>query len=123
LFDFKHMNDEVHKAYTGVSNRRILENARRIYNELRRPMIARIPVVPGYNASVDNVRATTSFITTYLGRDVTMHLLPYHRLGISKYVRMEKKQPMEEIMPPSEDDMQVLLEVIENAGLEGKIGG
>ena len=52
LFDFKHMNPEMHKKYTGVSNELILENARKIHHEMSIPMRARVTLVPGLNDSL-----------------------------------------------------------------------
>jgi pyruvate-formate lyase-activating enzyme len=37
--------------------------------------------MPGHNDSVDNIKATAKFVTTELGMDVKVHLLPYYKLG------------------------------------------
>ena len=51
-YDIKHINSDLHKKYTGVSNELILENLRRL-NKIFSPIIVRIPVIPGYNDSSD----------------------------------------------------------------------
>jgi len=123
LFDFKHMDACAHKTCTGVNNERILENAQRIYHELKKPIHARVPVVPGYNASCDNIKRLATFIINQLGRDVEVHLLPYHPFGRDKYKSLEMSYPGEDISPPTDTHMQTLLAIIEEIGLMGRIGG
>lgn len=123
LYDFKHMNAAAHKAYTGVANDRILENAKRIYHELKKTIHARVPIVPGYNDSHENIKELAVFITTQLGRDVPVHLLPYHNLARDKYARLEASYSCEDVKPPKDEHLQALLAIIKENGLAGKIGG
>ena len=123
LFDFKHMEPAKHQEYTGVPNRLILENAKRIYRELRRSMWARIPVVPGYNSTKENIRATAEFISRELGSRVKVHLLPYHKMGEVKYKRLEREDGVLHIEPLEEEKMEELKKIVESFGLETVIGG
>jgi len=123
LYDFKHMDPVEHKKHTGVSNDLILDNAKRIYHELSIPMLARVPVVPGYNDSVENIEATARFIASELGTSVKVHLLPYHKLGEVKYERLEKPGKATSIEPASDEHMAKLQKIVESFGLETFIGG
>jgi len=123
LYDFKQMDPLEHKKYTGVSNSLILDNAKRIYHECHIPMLVRVPIVPGYNDSVENIKATARFVATELGMDVKVHLLPYHRLGETKYERLECASKSASIQPPSEKHVLKLKEIIESFGLTVYIGG
>jgi pyruvate formate lyase activating enzyme len=123
LFDFKYMNPKEHKKSTRVSNELILENARKILHELAIPMLARVPVIPGYNDSLTNLEATIKFITKELSDSVKVHLLPYHRLGEAKYERLEKVSKSTAIQPPSEEYMAKLQQMVERMGLQAYIGG
>lgn len=123
LYDFKHMDAAEHKKHTGVSNELILDNAKRIYHELSIPMLARLPVMPGYNDSEENIKATASFIASELGKSVKIHLLPYHKLGEVKYQRLEKPGKATAIEPAGEEHMQKLQKIVESFGLEAVIGG
>lgn len=123
LYDFKHMDPEVHKRYTGVSNEVILENAKRIYQELNLPILARIPIIPGHNDSEENLTRTARFVSTDLGNGVKVHLLPYHKWGQTKYERMEQPQKTPEVQPPSDGDMEAVLGVFLSFGLTVSIGG
>lgn len=54
LFDLKIMDAMQHQRYTGVSNRIILENLKRIAGS-RTPVRIRIPLVPGITDGDDNI--------------------------------------------------------------------
>jgi pyruvate formate lyase activating enzyme len=117
------MDPARHKQYTAVSNKLILDNAKKIRLELNLPMLARLPVIPGYNDSLDNLNAAARFIANELGREVKVHLLPYHRLGETKYERMEKPGGCVRIEPPGDERMQELKQMFESYGLTVLIGG
>lgn len=123
LYDFKHFTDSEHKKFTGVSNKSILENAKRICHELKVPIAARIPVIPGYNDSIDNINSTARFIATELDKSIKVHLLPYHRLGEGKHIGLEQPDNGFSSTPPSEEHMNELKEIIESYGLTVVIGG
>lgn len=123
LYDFKHMDTKEHERGTGVSNSIILDNVRKIYHELSIPIWARVPVIPSFNDSANNIEATARFIATELGDSVKIHLLPYHRLGETKYERLEKKDKCSSFEPPDEQQMLSLQKNVESHGLIAKIGG
>ena len=82
LFDLKLMDDDLHRHYTGVSNRNILKN----YQALARsdvPFITRIPVIPGVNDSEENYRATCEFMIKNGAQRI--ELLPYNKAAGAKY--------------------------------------
>lgn len=120
-FDIKHMDALVHKELTGVSNELILENARRA--SAMRPMIIRIPIVPGYNDSDDNILATARF-TAELGENLKrIELLPYHKFGTQTYTRIGREYKLKDVEPPSDDHMKRLKEIVESCGVGAQIGG
>jgi pyruvate formate lyase activating enzyme len=123
LFDLKHMNSEKHLEYTGVPNNLILENVRKIYHELKIPVRARIPVIPGYNDSNENIHATARLVATELGKSVPVHLLAYHQLGETKYERLGKDGENLSITPPTNEHMLELQKIVSSYGLDTYIGG
>jgi pyruvate formate lyase activating enzyme len=123
LYDFKHMDPMEHQRLTGVSNERIMKNATRICRDLAVPMWARVPVIPGYNDAPENLVATARFIAADLGDSIKVHLLPYHRLGETKYERMEEPGKSISVQPPSEERMGEIGEVFESFGLTVHLGG
>ncbi len=123
LYDFKHMDSEMHKKGTGVGNELILENAERVFREAKKKMAARVPVIPGFNDSEENMRALSEFIVSRLDTSVKVHLLPYHRLGESKNDRMERSEGRMQAEPPSDAHMEKLRAIVAGFGLEAVIGG
>ena len=117
------MSSDKHREYTGVRNELILENVRKIYHKLKIPVWARIPVIPGYNDSVQNIDATAKFVANELGTTVPVHLLAYHRLGESKYERLFREINNVSICPPTDDHILELQKLINSYGLETHIGG
>ena len=121
LLDIKHMDNTQHEKLTGVPNTYILENIKHIAVDLKVPVIIRVACIPGYNDSPENILATTKFAQT-LGKDVLVNLLPAHRLGESKNESLGQENKCE-IIVPSDEHMQDLKKLVEDAGSPCKIGG
>ena len=84
ITDIKHMDPEIHRQLTGRSNEQVLHNIRELVR-LGKRLVIRTPVVPGYNDSDENIRATAAFIRDKLGnRIIQYQLLPYRKLGTEK---------------------------------------
>ncbi|MDY6918323.1 MAG: glycyl-radical enzyme activating protein [Chloroflexota bacterium] len=84
LYDIKIMDPQAHKEYSGRSNELILDNAKRIAG-LGKKMRIRIPVIPGRNNTVENMRETGEFIRGLGDVVLGIDLLPYHPYAGSKY--------------------------------------
>ena len=96
LFDIKHMDSAEHEAQTGLSNRHILENFRILAEEFPDlPILARTPIIPGFNDSEQAVTAIAQFLKPY--ERVEYEMLPYHRLGTQKYQFLDRPVPMGEV--------------------------
>jgi len=123
LLDIKHMNGKKHQEYTGMSNELILENAGRIAAAGTAELSVRIPVVPTFNDTPEEITAIAVFARS-LEHVKRIHLLPYHRLGQDKYDGLGREYHMEAVLPPSGNRMNQLLAAAEAAsGLECQIGG
>lgn len=101
LFDMKSIDDEVHRAYTGVSNGLILDNLRMLAADARTldKLIMRMPLIKGVNDSDEIIRRTGELYKELGIKRV--NLLPYHSLGMSKKrnvggTQEEFEQPTEE---------------------------
>lgn len=86
LFDLKLMSDELHRKYTGKSNRLILENYRRL-REDKVAVIPRTPLIPGITDTTENLGAIREFLLEQGMADQHV-LLPYNTAGQIKYVRL-----------------------------------
>lgn len=122
LLDIKHMDSKEHERLVGVPNEVILDNIKYIYHTLKKKVVIRVPTIPGCNDSDDNIRATAEFVKNELGGDVSVHLLPYHRLGESKNESLGREMDLT-IDIPSDEHMQHLKGIVEAYGLTCQIGG
>jgi pyruvate formate lyase activating enzyme len=119
--DVKHMDDSRHVQWTGVSNRVILENIRRAARENH--LILRIPVIPGFNDSAENISASAKFVKELGNNVVRLELLPYHPFGIHKYGELERLYPLESATPPPDGHMEELRGMVRSFGVDCEIGG
>ena len=104
-FDLKIMDEEKHKKYTGLGNAGILANARRLA-ATGANILFRQPFIPGVNSGEDNIRATAEFIQSLGREDISLQLMPYHRMGTSKYDALDITYEMADlaIMPAEQVD-------------------
>ena len=121
LMDIKHTNGDKHREFTTKDNALILENAVHIAKEAH-SLIIRTPVIPTFNDTEEEIRSIAEFARS-LGTVKEMHLLPYHRIGSDKYAGLGRNYTMAHIEPPKKEHMQRLLEVVNSAGIQGRIGG
>lgn len=121
LMDIKHMDSKKHKEFTSQPNERILENARRIAKSGVK-LIIRVPVIPTFNCSKEEIRDIASFARTLDGVD-ELHLLPYHRLGEPKYEGLGREYLMKDVGSIPGSHMELLKRTVEEVGLKCKIGG
>ncbi|SDK01354.1 glycyl-radical enzyme activating protein [Natronincola ferrireducens] len=120
LYDLKHMKEEEHQRFTGVSNMTILNNLNKL--ALIHPNIhIRIPIIPGINNDEENIGATGKFISS-LGLN-RVSILPYHHVGMDKYNRIEEIYKIPEILEPSDEEMQGIAKVLKTFKLNVMIGG
>lgn len=120
LYDLKCMDSALHKQVTGVPNELILENAVKIAAAGGRFWI-RIPVIPLLNDSEEHFEKYCSFLSVIKKSLDIVQLLPYHKMGVSKYDRLLKKEKIFVAEPPRDDLMQERKAQLEACGLHAKI--
>ena len=116
FWDLKLMDPERHRRFTGVDNRLILENLKRV-PELKVPTVVRIPVIKGVNCEKGNMEDTFSFLRKYVP-DTSLELLPYHRFGEEKYRQLGLTPPGNEFSVPSEEELEQWKALAEAKGLK-----
>ena len=89
LFDVKHWDRGWIGRVTGGNGERIQENFRRLSLLAAEKITARIPVIPGYNDSEEDLRKMFAWISSCGVKRAD--LLPYHTLGVDKYSQLGRK--------------------------------
>lgn len=86
MMDLKVMDDDMHRHWTGVSNRLIHENARQLM-AMDIPFIIRIPLIPTVSDRAENFRQTAAFLQGAKNL-LRVELLPYHVTAGAKYAML-----------------------------------
>lgn len=118
LYDIKHMDTSEHILGTGQNNALILENARKTAAMVRTWL--RVPLIPGFNDSEENIRRTAEF-----GREIgaeQVSLLPYHEWGTPTYERLGREYTLWGLEKPSDARIARAKEICEAAGLKVAVG-
>ena len=121
LWDIKHMDRDKHTEYTGVSNELILDNLRFVSEE-NIPLYLRLPLIPGYNDSEDNLLDLCNFAKTLSSLE-EIHLLPLHHLGRIRYAALGREYPIEGIPLIKEEKLDEMKRLVESTGLKCNIIG
>lgn len=122
LFDLKHMDDTLHRVWTGVGNEPILDNLRRLIAAYA-PVTVRVPLIPGFNATVENVQAIGAFVAGLEGDVPHVDLLPYHAFGRSKYTALALPYPWQAHERLTDHQVGELADALRGQGLNVTIGG
>lgn len=120
FFDLKTIDETDHKKLTGVSNKLILEN----YEKLAKAtcnVTVRIPIIPSLNDTDKNIDLTIEFLKR-VTPGCHVSLLPYHRLGTSKYDKLDMTYQLDNLIPPSNEAMQALKQRFKSQGFHITIG-
>ena len=121
LYDLKLMDQAAHVRYTGVSNKLILDNLRRL-GQVSRTIWLRVPLVPGVNDTPAEMEAMARLAASVPSvRQV--NLLPYHATGLAKFRRLGAEYRLGEIASPGRDKLEEAARPFLARGLNVKIGG
>ena len=121
LYDLKVMDDDAHLRLTGFSNRQILAN---LENLSRRgcEIVIRVPLIPGLNDGEDALRTLGVYVAE-LPHTHPIDVLPYERVGVEKYARMNLAYRLPDVMTPDAAAAAKAASILENYGLDVTVGG
>lgn len=88
LFDIKHTDPVMHRKYTGVDNRLILENLKTLCASSN-PFVVRIPLIPGVNDTTENMSEIIRLLKYAEGLE-RVEILRYNKMAGAKYVMIGK---------------------------------
>ena len=118
LMDLKLSTDEEHRRWTGVSRSRIKENIAN-FAKCGREVWIRMPIIPGVNATEEHLKREADELLS-VGFTGLVELLPFHRLGESKYGALGWEYPFAETEPPTNERMEELRGVMKSFGMHVK---
>ena len=120
LFDIKGIDPMRHKKNTGKSNEVILQNLH-LLSEMRKPMIIRVPVIPGYNDSDEELNGIADLLSTLKSVE-RVDILPEHEFGRIKYEQLDLEYRLKPC-PVSAERQDAIRVMFEAKGFHTQIGG
>ncbi|AQS59086.1 trans-4-hydroxy-L-proline dehydratase activase [Desulforamulus ferrireducens] len=120
LYDLKLMDPELHRQYTGVDNKLILENLQKL-SARGGNIWLRLPLIEGVNMNREHINQVISFT-----RDLNIslvNLLPYHDIHRAKYSRLARPYAHHLMTTPSEEKIEEIKSLLETHQFKVKIGG
>jgi glycyl-radical enzyme activating protein len=110
LFDYKETKEKLHKEFTGVSNKSILENLNRL-NKEETNIILRCPVIPEINDRNDHFDGIINLSEKH--KNISeIHIEPYHPMGRAKNRRFGLEEIKKVFSTPSEEEIEKWLTYI-----------
>jgi pyruvate formate lyase activating enzyme len=119
-YDVKLVDAQKHQHYIGVPGDVILENLEALARA-RAAVVIRFPVIPGVNDGDAEIAALAALLARLNLRRI--HLLPYHKIGVEKYRRLNRPYLMQGVEPPSPERLKHIAGWFEGQGFTVRIGG
>ncbi|MGA7303799.1 MAG: hypothetical protein WBW88_02945, partial [Rhodothermales bacterium] len=128
MMDLKLMSPDKHRAATGSSNERILENAVHLAKKAV-PIVFRTPIVPTVNDDPEEFGQIAAFVGELVhlraeagngvaAAPITLELLPFHKLAGDKYRSLGMEYRAANFDTPTQETMNTLARLAEDSGLQ-----
>ena len=115
LLDLKTWDPARHRRLTGMDNGPTLAFARRLAQR-NRPIWLRYVLVPGLTDDLDDIAKTAEFVSG-LGNVERVDVLPFHQMGKYKWANLGIEYTLQDVEPPTTDQVERALDVYRKAGL------
>jgi len=122
LYDVKCLSGKQHILSTGVNNSPILANLSRLA-EAGEEIIVRLPIIPGFNDAVEQMEEVADYLDRLGPTVLQVDLLPFHSWCQDKYRWLGMDWQFRETESMAVSDVDDLLDVLEEKGLNTTIGG
>lgn len=118
LYDLKHIDSEEHKRLTGVNNERILKNMIGLF-QIGANVTVRMPFITNMNDSREALEKAIKFveIVSKHGNLKGIEVLPYHKLGVSKYKQLGLKYSIDEDFGYTQKQLEEIEEFLKKFNL------
>jgi pyruvate formate lyase activating enzyme len=121
LYDLKIIDDASHKKYTGVSNKLIIDNLKKLLQDGKR-LSLRVPLIPGVSDTEDNLAQLAELVEPFIN-SVAIDFLPYNKFAESKYSRFNEKPKLGKLESQSDDELNKIIIDFEEKGFEVSLRG
>jgi glycyl-radical enzyme activating protein len=120
LYDLKGIDPKHHQDDTSVSNKIILDNLKHLAS-MGKPIIIRLPIIPGHTDSEENIKSTAEFLSQLKSVE-RVDLLAYHKFGIVKYGQLGREYKLN-TESPTKEQMDYITDILWQHGLNVQLGG
>jgi pyruvate formate lyase activating enzyme len=115
-FDLKIMDSKLHKGVTGVSNKKIHLNLKKLSQRNVEKITICVPIIPGINDYLENIKKTVNLCTENGIKKI--RFLKYHEWGRGKYEELGRQYLLNKKLKLQEDDLKTFEIVARDAGLQ-----
>jgi len=84
IMDLKHIDTDMHRKYTGISNKKIKENIGKAMEQHPKVWI-RTPLIHGFNTNETYIKEFIAFYKQFNCANVSFEMLQYHEYGREKW--------------------------------------
>ena len=120
LFDIKGIDAEKHRKNTGVGTEKIHANLDMLM-EMGAQIVLRLPMIPGYNDSPEDLRLLRDFLREKRGKYQYAEIMPYHNLGVGKSRALGRA--VDEDVPSGKEFSAQWAEFLRASGAEIRVSG
>lgn len=127
LYDIRHMDPQIHRTLTGLSNERSLAGARFIGTEIHRQAAKtewwiRTPLIPGATATIENIRSIGRFIAQQLeGTPTRWELCQFDDRCKDRYASLGMRWQYDDAGPLTSEQLSQLATHAKESGVDSSI--
>lgn len=121
LYDVKFINRQKHIQYTGVDNKRILENLEKL-SQQKTNLYLRCIILDEVTSD-DDINSLIKWLIEKKIIPEVINLLPYHHFGKDKYRRLQRPIQEHAFLEPSSKTLEAIKKLFEQSGFQAIIGG
>jgi pyruvate formate lyase activating enzyme len=118
-FDLKHMDPKRHAELMGVPFDVILHSLKTVAAR-KIPITIRLPLIPDYNNSEENLTATARLVKD-VAPDAVVNILPYHKYGANKYATVGMTYALDGLRENTSEELDRAKELFESFGLKCEV--
>ncbi len=120
LYDLKIINADLHKKYTGISNKRVFYNLKKLITGSNNIEL-RVPLIPGITDTESNINDSANYISN-LSTIGEVTLLAYNPLNRDKLDRFCLENPLGKLKVQSKQKLLEIKQQFADQGIKATLG-